>query len=166
MQRAEHRSFGQLLAQLFLNLGRREHTASLQQLPDMGDQRRDAIRARSPRYALPVAIAAKRVDKGQSFGAHQEIRMIARCAEQVERQRRVGPNQPHQQVLRGLNRGARWSWVGLTLARLDKRRSRSGNLRLAGKKKAEADLRKPRLRVLKSDERLGLLPPERRACRQ
>jgi hypothetical protein len=87
MQGAKHGSFGQLLAQLILNLGRRQYAASFQQLPDVGDQRRDAIRARCSRSVLPVAIAAQRVDKGQRLGAHQKIRMVARRAKQVERQR-------------------------------------------------------------------------------
>jgi len=78
MQRAEHRGFGQLFAQFVLNLARRQHSAALEQLPDVGDQWRYAIRARSPRCALPVTIAAQRVDKRQSLGADQEIRVIAR----------------------------------------------------------------------------------------
>ncbi len=166
MQRAEHRGFGQLLAQLVLDLARRQHAASLQQLPDMGDERRDAIGARCPRCALPIAVAAQRVDKGQCLGAHQKIRVIARRAEQVERERRIALNQPRQQVLRTLNRRSRRRRVGLTQASFDERGSWCRNLRLARQKKAEAGLGKPRLRVVQSDERLGLLPPERRARRQ
>jgi hypothetical protein len=163
MQRAKHCGFGELLAQLALNLARRQHAAPLQQLPYMGDQRRDAIGARCARCALPVAVAAQRVDKWQRLGAHQKIGMIARRAKQVERKRRLRFNQPRQQLLRALNRAAWRRRVGLTQTGLDERRSWCGNLRLARKKKGEAGLREPRLRVVESHKRLGLLPPERRA---
>ncbi len=136
MQRAKHCGFGQLLAQLGLDLARRQYAAALEQLPDMGDERGDAIGARSARCTLPVAIAAEGVDKGQRLGAYEKVGMIGLRAEEIERQSGVGLDQPHEQVFRTLDRCARRRWVGLTLARLDERRSRSGNLSLAGKEKA------------------------------
>jgi hypothetical protein len=140
MQSADHRGFGQLFAQIFLDLARRQHAAPFEQLPDMCNQRRDAVRARCAGGALEVAIAAQRVNKGQGLGAHQKIRVIGWRAEQIERQRRIGLDQSRQQVLRALNRGAWRRCIGLTQARLDKRWSRCGNLGLARKKKTQADL--------------------------
>ncbi len=148
MERAEHGRFRQFLAQLFLYLAGRQDATAFEQLPGMGDERGDAIRACGPRCALPVAVATQSVDKGQRLGADEEVGMVTCGAEKVERQSGIRFEEAREQISRVLNRGARRRRVGLTQACLDERRRGRRNLRLARKKKAEAGLRKPGLRVV------------------
>jgi hypothetical protein len=166
MQRAQDGRFGEFAAEVFLNLGCRHHAALFEQLPNLCDERRDPVRASRPRRMFPIAVAAQRIHEGQRLKAHEKVGMIGGAAEQVQRQRGVGLDEANQQPFRCLDRRAGWSGIGLAEAGLDEGWSGGGNLRLAGKKQAEARVLKPCLRVVQSQQRLGLLPPERRACRQ
>jgi hypothetical protein len=134
VQGAQHGGLGQLPAQLLLDFRRGQNAAAFQQLPDVGDEGGDAIGARGSRGVLPVAVAAQCVNEGQRLFADQEVGVVGRRAEQIQRQGRVGLDQPDQQVFRAVNRRARRRRVGLAQACLHKGRRGSGNLRLAGKK--------------------------------
>ena len=166
MQGAEHCGFRQFLAEFFLNLARRQYAAAFEQLPDVSDQRRNTIGARRPWCVLPVAIAAQRVDKGQRLDAHQKIGMVTRGAEQVERQRRVRLNQSREQILR-VSIAVRGG-VGLVSPRQASTNDGAGAgiCAFRGRKRQRPVCDEPGLRVIEGEQRLGLLPPERRACRQ
>jgi hypothetical protein len=94
VQRTQHGGLGQLLAELFLDFSGRQDSALLQQLPDMGDEGRDAIRSGGARRMFPVAVAAQRINERQRFHADQKVGIVRGCAEQVQRECGVGLNQP------------------------------------------------------------------------
>ncbi len=129
----------------------------------MGNQRRNPVRTGCARSMFPVAVAAQCVDKRERLFTYQEIGMIGGRAEQVERQRGIGLDQPHQQALCRFDGRSRRSRVGFALAGLDKGRSGSSNLRLARKKQAEAGLQQPRLCVVQRQQGFTLLSPQGRA---
>jgi hypothetical protein len=58
MQRAQHRRLGEFAPEFALDLGRGQHAARLQQLPDLRDERGDAVRAGRSGGVLPIPVAA------------------------------------------------------------------------------------------------------------
>lgn len=166
VQGAKNGGFGQLLAKLFLDLWCGEYAAALEQLPDVGNERRDTVSAGGAGCMLPVAITAEGVDERKSLDADEKIRMIAGGPQQVERQGRVRLDKPCEQIFCGFDGSAGRRGVGLAETGLNEGRRGRGNLCLAGKKKAEAGLLQPGLRVIEGEQRLGLLPPKGRARRE
>ena len=163
MQRAQHGCFGEFLAEFLLNFCSGQHPALFQQLPNVRDKRRDAVCPGSAGSVLPIAVAAQGIHKRQCLLAHQKIRVIGCGAKQVQWQRRAGLDQAHEQPLGRLDRPPGRRRRRLAETGLNERRSRRGNLRLAGKKQTQTRLEQPGLRVLQGQQRLGSLPPERRA---
>jgi hypothetical protein len=108
MQRAQYCGLGELAAEFFANLCCRQNPSPLEQAPYLSNQRRDPRSTGKARRMFPVAISAQRVNKRQRLFAHHKIRMVGSRSQQIERNRRIGLDQPDEQLFRRLDSLSAW----------------------------------------------------------
>ncbi len=111
---------------------------------------------------LPVTIAAQAEDEGQRIGADEEVGMIGGCAQQVERNSKVGIDKAAEHFTRGLDGSSGRGRVCFPQTRLDEGGRRTIQLRLAGQEEAEASLLQPGLGVFEGEDGVGVLAPTNR----
>jgi hypothetical protein len=113
---------------------------------------------------LPVRISAEGENKGQRRAVGEKIRLLAHCAQQVERHHGAGGDETRQQPVRLFDRGRPGHGLPDPQAGFDERGGGRRQLRLPRQIKAQGMLLQPALCVLEGEDGALLLAPVRRPC--
>ena len=95
---AGDRTLGHFPAQRVLELRNRSF-AHFQKLVGLDGELRNLSGSSKLRRAAPVAVAAQSINVGQHPGGHDEVRLLARLAQQIQADSDIGVLKPHQQLL-------------------------------------------------------------------
>jgi hypothetical protein len=163
-QGAQHRGFGELAAQGLPRLGSAERSLFVQDLPQLQHQGRHLVAGGFLRGMLPVRISAEGENKGQRRAVGEKIRLLAHCAQQVERHHGAGGDETRQQPVRLFDRGRPGHGLPDPQAGFDERGGGRRQLRLPRQIKAQGMLLQPALCVLEGEDGALLLAPVRRPC--